>query len=268
MGIISLLSSAKTDHGLIGIEDHYSLTANGKITNHIPGSRIAINSSITATGFVILASNILSQPTIGQRMNVVSSSINDSSVGTGAQQITIDYFTIPSGTTGWEKKQEIVTLNGITTVKTVNSDIYRIDRVYVNRVGSNGLSVGNITIKDTTDTLLFSQIDIGENIMLRAIHYVPKLYKCVLSDMMMSAVTNGSIIFRLFITEENTSGNTVTIGQLSIQLNGPDSIDRTFGLPIVVSNPNAKNISLGIAVKSGSGTQTGSATIRFHDHPI
>jgi len=265
MSVITALSIAKTDEGLFAFEDHYSLAAAGELSNHIPGSRIALNASITSTAFVILSSSTFSQPTVGQSMNIVSSSANDSESGTGAQQITIDYFTIPSGTTGWNKKQEVITLNGTTIVQTINNDIYRIDRVRVNRLGSNGLSVGAITIKDTTNTLLFGQIDIGENIMLRTVHYVPKLYSCVLSDMMMSAVTNGSIIFRVFITEEDSNGNTATVGQLNIQLNGPDSIDRSFTLPVVVSNPNAKNISVGIAVKSGSGTQTGSATMRFHD---
>jgi len=262
-GLDTRIANVITDHNMIGIESHYVLAAEGSLANHIPGSRIGSSSTITTGAFVILANATVIQPTVGQAMNVVSTSASDSSAGTGVQQITIDYFTTPAS--GWIKKSIIVTLDGTTPVTTAEADIYRIDRVHSNRVGSGGFAVGTITIKDTTNTLLFSQIDVGNNVFERAIHYIPNGYQCVLSDMMVGISSGGGVIFRVFTTEEDASGNTVTIGQLSIEMNGPATIDRSFNLPVVISNLNGKNKSIGIAVKSRTGTQTATGTIRFMD---
>jgi hypothetical protein len=264
----SIVSSVITQHRTIKIEDHYYTVGVGDAFQHTPGSIIGSSASITTTAFVILSNAAVSQPSTGQGMNVVSTSASDTSNGTGVQQITIEYFTVPSGTTGWIKKSEVVTLNGVTPVPTVAVDIYRINRVHTNRVGTNGTAVGTITVKDLTNTTLFAQIDIGNNVFERAIHYVTKGEMAVLSDTMVGVSSNGGVIFRWFKTEEDANGNTVTVGQLSIEMNGPSALDRSFNLPLVVSNPNGKNISIGLAVKARTGTQSSTGTLRFHDAPV
>lgn len=268
MELFELLRDVKTHHSSLKVEDHYYSTATGQIENHSTSSRIGSSASITSTAFVILANATVVQPAAAAAVHVVSTSDADASAGTGVQQITIDYFTAPSGTVGWLKKSEIVTMNGKTPVTTSNTDIYRIDRIHSSRVGSGGFAAGTITVKDTTDASLYAQIDVGNNIFERAIFYIPKGYQVVLSDMMMGVSSNGGVIFRLFGTEEDDSGNTVTVGQLSIEMNGPSAVDRSFNLPLVISNMNSKNKSIGIAVKSRTGTQTATATIRFHYQPI
>lgn len=261
-----ILDSLISDHNSLKIEDHYSIVAEGELANHTAGARVGSSAAITSTAFVILANASVVQPASGQAMHVVSTSAADDSAGTGVQQITIDYFTTPAA--GWEKKSEVVTMDGTTPVTTTATDIYRIDRVHSNRVGTGVFAAGTITIKDTTDALLYAQIDVGNNIFERAIHYVRNGYRCILSDTMAGVSSNGGVIFRWFKTEEDANGNTATIGQLSIEMNGPATVDRSFKLPLVVENPNGKNISLGIAVKSRTGTQTATGTIRFHDSPI
>jgi hypothetical protein len=262
------LNNVVTHHGTVRIEDHYLSTASDSIEFHSAHARIGSSQSIGSTSFTILSNAAVSQPSTGQGMNVVSTSASDTSNGTGVQQITIDYFTAPSGTTGWLKKSEVVTLNGVTPVPTVNTDIYRIDRVHTNRVGTNGTPLGTITVKDLTNTILFAQMDIGNNIFERGIFYIPKGYQCVLTDMMIGISSNGGCVFRIFATEEDANGNTVTIGQLSIEMNGPATIDRSFNLPLVVSNPNSKNKAIGIAAIALSGTQSATGTIRFMLQPI
>jgi len=257
-----------THHGTVTVEDHYFSAATGAMDGHTVGARIGSSTGITGTAFAIISNAVVSQPAAGQGMNVVSTDANDTAAGTGVQQITIEYFTIPSGTTGWLKKSEVVTLNGKTPVATVNTDIYRIDRVHTNRVGSNGTPVGTITLKDLTNTTLFAQMDIGVNIFERGIFYVPKGYQCILTDMMIGISSNGGCVFRIFATEEDANGNTVTIGQLSIRMNGPGTIDRSFNTPLIVSNPNSKNMAIGIAASAITGTQSATGTIRFMVQPI
>lgn len=72
--------------------------------------------------------------------SISSSSANDSSAGTGARTVQINYMT-----TAGVKGSEIVTLNGTTAVATANSFCY-VESIVVQTVGSTGSNVGTLTL--------------------------------------------------------------------------------------------------------------------------
>jgi hypothetical protein len=86
------------------------------------------------------------EQTSNAQRSIVSASANDSASGTGARTVEIQYCTV-SGVCGLS---EIVTLNGITAVNTVATDICYIERIVVKTVGSTGSNVGILTLRAAT----------------------------------------------------------------------------------------------------------------------
>lgn len=99
---------------------------------------------------------------------VVSDSANDTSAGTGAKKVTIEYLD-----ENYVEKSITVTMNGITNVNTTPTDILRINKFYVDTVGTGGVAAGNITIKDLGGTVTYAKIAAGETVCRNAIYTVP-----------------------------------------------------------------------------------------------
>jgi hypothetical protein len=121
------------------------------------------------------------QTTQAQR-SIVSTSANDSAAGTGARQVIIYYL----DATGAGPFTETVTLNGLTAVNTVNTNICFIERMQVVSVGSNGSNVGTLNLYTGTGATgtIFAAIGlgavaagVGDNETFYAHHYVPVGYK-------------------------------------------------------------------------------------------
>jgi len=89
----------------------------------------------------IRASDYTEQSTNAQR-SITSSSANDTAAGTGARKVRIKYL----DSTLTAMKEEVVTMNGVTPVNTVATDICFIESMTVEDVGALGGNVGNITL--------------------------------------------------------------------------------------------------------------------------
>jgi hypothetical protein len=107
----------------------------------------------------------------GEQMTVVSDDTADTSAGTGAQTIRIEYL----DATGAEQT-ETITMNGTTGVNTVATDIRFVNDMYSLTVGSNGVAEGNITIIKLGGTIgvdLYNMIAEGGNKSLIPHRMVP-----------------------------------------------------------------------------------------------
>lgn len=107
-------------------------------------------------------------PTVGQQMQVKSTSASDTAAGTGAQKIHIHYLD-----SNYKVQNEQVTLNGVTAVNTVATDIFRINAVHVIQVGTGGVTAGDISIRNTAQTATYAYITAGLNTARQAIYTVP-----------------------------------------------------------------------------------------------
>jgi len=150
--------------------------AEGNIPNHTAFNKYAINDDIDSANEedVWCVGGSYVWPTVGQQMEVVSSSAEDDpvkadlSAGTGIHSIRIYYLD-----TLFAEKTTDVTLNGTAVVLTTATDIYRINRVRPLIVGSGLKAAGNIDIRNTSDTPIYSRIAAGFTKGRQLIYTVP-----------------------------------------------------------------------------------------------
>lgn len=218
-------------------------------------SCIGSSDSIGAGAYVILSNCVAIQPASpGVQMEVVSTSIDDTLLGSGAQKVELEYFT----ETPWEMFTEVVDMDGQTAVDTDATDIYRLNKV---RVVKGHPAVGTITVKSTNAAILYAQIDPYETFFERAVFYVETGYQAVITDIIIGCSTNGGVKWRLFRSDEDEdTGDVVTRGRLSVAI-ADNSLPHTMKLPFRVSNPNGKRIAIGLAVQGPVAVQKGTGTI-------
>lgn len=211
----------------------------------------------------ILSNTSVVYPT-GEQCRIVSTSIEDSSAGTGAQKVIIQYFT-----SSWEYKSEIVTMDGTTPVDTVEIDIYRIQRFMVIKVGSNKSAVGTITLKSIDGTNLFAQIDSGENSFKRALYYIRKGYRCQIKGIVLCCSTSGGVEFSVFGNTDYTliGGNIVSHRSIPIRLiNNTFSVNQDF-LQIIDAVDASQPLVIFVCAKGMVADQEASAHLyveEFH----
>lgn len=110
-------------------------------------------------------------PATAQQMALTSGSANDAAAGTGCQQVMVHYLD-----NLYAVQQETVTLNGVTPVNTVATNILRINSMHCIRMGSGGTTVGPISLKNTAGTVTYSYISAGFDTARQAIYTVPAGY--------------------------------------------------------------------------------------------
>lgn len=114
--------------------------------------------------------------TSADTLDISSNNTNDTSAGTGARTIKI------IGLDGnYNEIEEIVTMNGTTTVTTTKSFIV-VHRAYTITSGSNETNIGTITITDTTSATTQGIISPDQHSTIQAFSIVPAGYHAVLLD--------------------------------------------------------------------------------------
>jgi hypothetical protein len=126
--------------------------------------------------------SLLPDLTGGENLELVSSSGNDTAVGSGTQQVQIVYLDI-----NYEIQTVSYLLNGITAVPVAEAMrfVYWMESV---RGGTSEVSAGNITLRVTGTGVIHEQITAGGNRSLTARFMVPDGYKAYLKDWSVSAV--------------------------------------------------------------------------------
>ena len=118
----------------------------GNVPGHtcitVPGNKQA-DVSISGFGDISEVPSVLVLPNPGGiQLEIVSDNANDTSAGSGVQSVDIHYL---DETTGLGNS-EIVILNGLTPVNTVDTNIGNIQWMHAQTVGSGGVPAGNISL--------------------------------------------------------------------------------------------------------------------------
>jgi len=176
------------DEGLPRINSHeylYSI-AEGYVPNHTLWTKSGYNAALSASEETLWAAGgDYIFPTTAMRMEIYSTSADDTSNGTGARIVQINYLN-----STFAEKVENVTLNGTTAVPTVATDIYRINNLRVRTVGTGNKNAGDIDIRHLDDTPIYSRIATGTNRAINSAYTVP-INKCLyIYDIMLSAGSN------------------------------------------------------------------------------
>ncbi len=134
-------------------------------------------------------------PTVARRHNVVSTSINDTSAGTGAKTIFIRGIN-----EAYAAVSETITMNGTSNVATTNT-YFHIHLMQVLTGGSVGNNVGIITATAQTDGTVTCQISATLNQSCSSIYMVPVNYKgCLIKARarMANATANSEVTVGLY----------------------------------------------------------------------
>jgi len=235
------------------VEEHTTSIYEGDI--HTTDVCVGSNDKIGAGPFVILANCVAVQPSAGVQMEAVSTSTDDTLLGSGIQKLKIEYFT----ESPWEYHTEVVEMDGTTPVNTDATDIYRIHKAYA--VKGNP-AAGTVTLKSTDAATLYAQIDQYTAFFQRAIFYVQTGYQAIVTDIILGCSTNGGVSWRLFKSQEDEdTGDVVTRGRMSVSV-ADAAMHIPLNIPVKVSNPNGKRIAIGLAVQGAVANQEGIGTIR------
>lgn len=107
-------------------------------------------------------------PAGGIQMAIVSSSASDGAAGIGARTVDIYYLDHL-----YREQSETLTLQGLTPVNTAATNILRVQDIHVMTVGSNGVSVGNLSLRDIAGVTTYGYIGANGNAARQAIFTVP-----------------------------------------------------------------------------------------------
>ncbi len=167
-------------------------------------------------------------------ISVISSSVNDTALGTGIRSIKVYYLDV-----NYMMQSEIFIMNGTTQVFGIPNDVLRINLVVAEEVGSAGAAVGNILIR--MGGVVRSMISVGYTKSMQSIITVPEGFNAYITgfDVSSGSPTEGRFTrFRLEATmQELMSGNIykqglfTTLEQITIQDNSDQKI---YEIPIKI----------------------------------
>ena len=134
--------------------------------------------------------------TSAETMDVVSSlSADDKDSGNGARAITIEGLD-----DNWNEISEYIQLEGVTPVTTTKSFI-RINRAYIEEVGSGGVNAGIITIDATTSSTRQSSIQSGEGQTEKTQYTVPNGRTGYVTRFFSNVGKTDDVIIRIMVKE-------------------------------------------------------------------
>ena len=204
--------------------------------------------------YTLLEEAVFIQPTGDTQMYLQSTSAEDAAGGDGAEQITIEYFSLAWG----DMKTVQVVPTGTGQVTLSVSDIYRIHNMYINKGGN---AVGLITLTNQAESVLYGQIAIYHAFMQRCIFYVGNGKKVTCTELVIGTYSKEGIIGRLFASEEDGDGNVIPRARIVFEL-VEDTFPYPFQISETVSNPNNKRMAIGLAVTGIAAAQNATGTIK------
>jgi len=185
----------------------------------------AASKTVTATTYTAPGNNV--------GRSIVSASANDTAAGTGARTVKITYL----DATGAGPFTETVTLNGLTAVNTVGTNIALIERMDVMTVGSGGGNAGTINLMTGLAGAgsVIGSIATGDNQTNWAHHYVPVGKTCYVVLMEGSATVAAG---GLSVNSLNPiNGNVAQVQPDTTIRHGTTHISRPLQVPVQIVGP-------------------------------
>jgi hypothetical protein len=226
-------SQAQNDTDKADFENNYKAQANKTLT---PKSQVnlgyttSVGSALTA----IRATAYVQQTTNAQR-SLVSSSASDTAAGAGAQSIKITYYdqTLAGPFT------ETVSLNGITAVNTVGTNICFIEKMECTSVGNQLSNVGTITLTISTGGAggTIGTIAAGDGITNWCHHYVAtgKTMNLVSVIGTIQGQNSGAMEVHRTVPTDTTKTELTIAPKYRITTNSSGTL--SFNSPIMVAGP-------------------------------
>ena len=165
------IGSFNTNSTRISENELFWQIAQGRVGGYsryvICGRKIGVSATVMSDLTQIPNVDVLPYPG-GIQCRIISDSANDTSNGTGVRTLRLVYLD-----TNYDVKSEVLTVNGLTAVNTVATNIQRIYWMSTITVGSNGVAVGNISLQNTAGSVTYEYLKAGENRTLTCHFTVP-----------------------------------------------------------------------------------------------
>jgi len=203
---------------------------------------------------VILRKATYTEQTSNAQRSIKSSSANDSAAGTGIRTVQITYYTV----TGTGPFTETITMNGVTGVNTVATNICYIDKLTALTVGSGNAAAGNVTLQSATagGGVVVKQISTGDLQSFDAVHYVgtgTTLYISSISTGHNGTTVGSGAVYRIRRQTLNAADQPLIQVSDFVRLYGQSStISRLYQAPIIVVGP--AKLELWIKPETASST--------------
>ena len=130
----------------------------GLVPGATPFSKTGYNPDVDSAAVedIWYGGGLINFPASAMQMEIISTNANDASGGTGVGNVTIGYL----NATGVANTVDVA-MNGTTEVLTSVSDIFRVQNFRAKTVGALGVAAGNISLRHTSNTPVYSMIAIG-----------------------------------------------------------------------------------------------------------
>jgi len=134
---------------------------------------------------------------VGEQMTIVSTAAADSSAGANIRTVDIHYIDANGA-----EQEEIITLNGVTPVNTVATNIRHVQFIHANTVGTfGGAAAGTISLYKTgSASTIYAQIEIGTNVSVCSRRMVPAGKSFYLNSISVSGTSSKPLIIALRAT--------------------------------------------------------------------
>lgn len=233
-GVQTSYSQGQNDSDKADFEANFQPAANRPVGNNFSSTVDGYTTTTGSTSTPIMATTYTEQTTNAQR-SLVSSSASDASAGVGARTVKITYY--DEDLLG--PFNETVTLNGVTPVNTVASNICFIECLCVMTVGSNGGNVGTVSLMAATGGggATIGSISPGDNETNWCHHYIGTNKRMSLLEIMGSVkgLYAGRVTAREFYPLDATRADRTITPALFIPAG--DSSRQVFVVPVAVDGP-------------------------------
>lgn len=201
--VTGIIDNVDSHHGKLITVDYRTAIGLGVVSGHTTlrglGRRVSISTATNGDDIWpgVATTLVFPDQSTGEQCTLVSTSVNDTAAGSGAQQIDVHYL----DNTGAEQV-ETVTMNGTTPVNTVATNIRFIQYIHTQRVAAiNNVAAGDITIYSTaTPANIFNFLQAGGNISLNSARMIPAGKTFYLEFIKADATDNKPLSVRLRAT--------------------------------------------------------------------
>lgn len=164
------VAKVATIDGCIVTIDYYTALAKGLISGHTSFYSLGYNPNILSTTEDICewSTTYVVPAAGGIQMRVISTSASDAAAGVGVRTVELHYLDA-----NYAEQLETVTLNGVTPVNTVATNILRVNYFHTVTAGSTAQAVGDVTLENTGGTVKYAQISAGGNFSRHGFFTIP-----------------------------------------------------------------------------------------------
>lgn len=200
-------------------------------------------------------------PTVGQQMKVVSTSANDAAAGTGARSVAIEYLD-----SNYVMREETITLNGVTPVNTVATDIFRVNMMHVLTVGSGLVSAGNISLTNTAGSVTYDIVTAGNNITKSGVYTVPAGFTGYISHWQASSGSSGNHFCPIEILATCHNGVRIPDVMCTQDIMGTQNNGVSINFPTPIPIPEKVDVRIrGISDNAAAGVVAVAAIMGWFD---